>query len=106
MPLLNTEEHKRLHTLGPKDVAWGQDNKPVSIIGITKSVSEGEQWSVNVPVFSDDSRESLKDRAWMLATLLQERLDEYADAWKEADKKMREETTSEQATGTVTKLKK
>jgi phage major head subunit gpT-like protein len=104
MPLLQNEEHKRLHTLGPKDVSWGQEDKPVSIISITKSVSEGEQWSVNVPVFGGDSRESLKDRAWMLATLLQERLDEYAEAWKEADSRLRE--ADQKDTGTVTKLKK
>lgn len=102
MPLLQNEQHKRFHGLGPADVTWHE--KPLCAIAITKSVSEGEQWSVNVPIFKEDTRESLRDRAWMLATLLQDRLDEYATAWKEAEERGKENVPETKEN--VTKLKK
>lgn len=81
--LLNNDKHRRWHSLGPKDCKWPGAKKAVTSISVTRSTIDNEQMSIAIPVFCDDTREDLSDRLGMMLSVVQERLDESAEAWRE-----------------------
>lgn len=89
--LVKNSRHERWHSLGPKDCYFDQSGglfkkgKAVASIRITRSTISDEQFEVIVPVFSDDSRESLDDRLGMFLSLAQDRREDAAKAWDEAE---------------------
>jgi hypothetical protein len=88
MPLLSNEKHERFHKLGPQDVSWGKEvegkKTVVMSFSVTRSTIDNEQVSMQVPVFAEDSRETLEDRMGFAFSVVQDRLDEAAKAWEEA----------------------
>jgi hypothetical protein len=87
--------HEKLHKLGCNDFKWGK--KPVTTIQISRTVSEAEQWGVAVPVYAEDTREVLYNRTMLFATLLQERMEEYNEAWQVLADKKKEEALTKKA---------
>jgi hypothetical protein len=93
--LLQTEEHKLYHSLGTKDLLLPKKEVPLTVISMQKEVSQGEHWSVNVPIYKSDSRSEIKKRLGLFSSILQDRFDEFAEAWNEAmerDKESKEKT--------------
>lgn len=80
--LLNNEKHKRYHSLGPADCYFGRKGKAVASISVTRSTVDNEQMTINIPVFSDDTRQTLDDRIGMFLSLPQERMEDANAAWQ------------------------
>lgn len=91
MPLLQNAKHKRFHSIGPKDLKWPWRKRPLNIIHVQKEVSSGEHMSVDVPIYKTDSREDITDRVGLFVSILQDRMDEFAEAWAESKKRAEEE---------------
>lgn len=91
MPLLQNDDHKRFHELGPKDLKWPFKIRPLTVITVQKEVSSGEHMTVNVPIFQGDSRDEITDRMGMYCSILQDRMDEFAQAWAESKKRAEDE---------------
>ncbi len=96
MPLLDNEEHKKYHSLAPKDLFWGKTSlvkKPSVVMAfqVTRSTIDNEQISFSVPVFEQDSRDDIKERMGFAFSIVQDRLDDANKAWQEAAKKAEEE---------------
>lgn len=91
MPLLQNEEHKKYHELGPKDLKWPFKVRPMNVITVQKEVSSGEHMTINIPIFKNDSRNDIKYRVGMYVSILQDRMDEFAEAWAESKKRAEQE---------------
>ena len=83
--LIENDRHRRFHESGPKDVHWGKPKTAVCTIRVTRSTISDEQMEFICPVFSDDTRESLDSRLGMLLSVAQDRRDDAAKAWEEAE---------------------
>ena len=86
--LLNN--HAKYHAMGIKDIKIKR-GKPIMAINMQRSVSEYENWSTSVPIYKDDTREEIKTRLNVIASLLQDRQDDYATAWVEVEEKNKKE---------------
>lgn len=90
--LVQSPKHKKWHSLAPKAVSWGVKKEPVmTSIDVTRSSMEGEQISFRCPVFKSDTREELSDRLGLLFSVVQDRLEDANEAWKEAAEKAKED---------------
>ena len=83
--LVENERHKRFHEVGPKDCKWGKPKTAVCSIRVTRSTISDEQMEFIVPVFNDDTRETLDLRLGMFLSLAQDRREDAAKAWDEAE---------------------
>ncbi len=69
-------EHAQYHKLGPKDCAFKSYKKKVADVNICRNTSTtGEQISILIPIYSDDSRKEMDDRLGMAYSILQDRLE-------------------------------
>lgn len=105
MPLLENDKHKREHTLGPAELFWGKakglfkKKEVVMHYSMTRSTIDNEQVSCQVPVFADDTRKSLEDRLGMAYSIIQDRLDDAAEAWKISAEQAEAERLAEEEAG-------
>jgi hypothetical protein len=83
--LIDNERHRKHHSVGPKDCHWGKPKMAVTTIRVTRSTISDEQMEVLIPVFSDDTRESLDLRLGMMMSLAQDRRDDVNLAYAEAE---------------------
>jgi hypothetical protein len=83
--LVKNERHEKFHKSGPKDCFWGKPKDAVTSIRVTRSTISDEQMELLCPVFSTDTRESLDSRLGMLLSIVQDRRDDAATAWKAAE---------------------
>lgn len=79
-----SKELEKYHKLSPKDVGL-QATLPLQI---SRTVAEsGEQMTMEVPIYPDDSREQMKDRINFALSVMQDRLEDVNAAILEAKKK-------------------
>lgn len=65
--------HERYHKLTPKDIAL-QSPMPIQISRTTSQT--GEQFTFEVPVYPDDSREMVRDRVNFALSVIQDRMED------------------------------
>lgn len=87
--LLKNEKHEKWHKLGPVECRW--EEKPVTVINVTRSTMDNEQFSIAIPVFQGDSRVDLENRVGLFLSIAQDRMTEANEAWRIADEKSKEE---------------
>ena len=82
MPLM--ESHKPYHQLAPKDIGL-QGPMPIQISRTTSQT--GEQFTFEVPVYPDDTREVLRKRVNFALSIIQDRMEDENAAILERAKK-------------------
>jgi hypothetical protein len=116
MPLLNNEKHERMHSIGPKDLTWGESKvgllgkllglllkifglsqfeRPVSTFSVTRSTIDNEQVTVSVPIFASDTRDTMMDRIGMIYSIPQDRQDDANKAWEIVDQERKKKIEEE-----------
>lgn len=73
--------HERYHKLNPADLGL----KAVMPLQVSRTTAEtGEQFTIEVPIYPDDSREMLNDRVNFALSIMQDRLEDVNKAVVEA----------------------
>ncbi len=86
------ESDRVYHEISPRDLRWGKwREKPITVIQVHKTVYDGEQMSVAVPIFESDDRETMKKRVLMFECLFQERMEDFNRAMLEAEERYKQE---------------
>jgi hypothetical protein len=93
--LIDNEKHRKYHASGPVDCHWGETKDAVCSIQVTRSTIQNEQMTISVPVFIDDTRETLDIRLGMMMSLAQDRMDDALVAWQEAEERSSKTDRSE-----------
>src|ERR1043165_7982919 len=76
--------HEKYHKMSPGDVGL----KAVMPIQISRTTAEtGEQFTTEVPVYPDDSREQMNDRINFALSIMQDRMEDVNKAIVEAREK-------------------
>jgi len=80
------KDHAKYHAMKPEDIKW--DGPKVATIEYLRPTSnDGEQVSLAIPVFKDDSREQLTDRINFLYSVVQDRMEDNNKAVMESNQK-------------------
>lgn len=96
-------DHARYHALSPKDVGL-KDTMPLQI---TRTTAEtGEQFTFEVPIYPDDSREKVNDRVNFALSIMQDRMEDVNKAVTEAREKAQKAHHAKVMVGKVRALEK
>lgn len=69
-------EYEKYHSLGPKDVGIRNEPAPMLVEIARQTNRTGEQITIKVPVYGDESRAVLHDRLQMAYSVLQDRMED------------------------------
>lgn len=73
--------HEKYHKMSPKDVGL-KDTMPLQLSRVTAET--GEQFTFEVPIYPDDSREAVNDRVNFALSIMQDRMEDVNKAILEA----------------------
>lgn len=81
------DDHKKYHDMGPADVGL---KEPVFVQVARTTDHTGEQFAFNIPVYPDDSRDSVRDRVNFFLSIMHDRVEDINKAMIELDAKASE----------------
>lgn len=77
-------EHEKYHNMGPADVGL----KETVFVQVARTTDHtGEQFAFNIPIYPDDSRESVKDRVNFFLSVMHDRVEDINKAMLELEAK-------------------
>lgn len=96
-------DHEKYHAMAPKDVGL----KAVMPLQVTRTTAEtGEQFTFEVPIYPDDSREMVKDRVNFALSIMQDRMEDINQSMVEAREKAQKAFRAKAMTNQVRALEK